>query len=809
MIENYFTSAWRQLVKNKLYASINVLGLVVGLAIYVFGTLLVDYEQGHDRFFANYDRIYTAGSVFSPTANVGITENTGIYTGFKPLIETDAPEIEAVVRTVNREFLVSAAKDDYYQEVRFADNEFFSIFDFEFVEGDSSALMDPLGVVLSEDAADKFFGDGVALGKTLTLDHETQLHVTGVIKNLRRDSHFVSTLLGDAEFELLAPLSALNRATDYDLAGNFNNLSGGDLTYILLPEGKGLSWLQDVLDGIYENRFPEDEREFISSIKARPISQANTIIWDMIGIPVISSVRLLAFLVLVVAIVNYTNLATAQSLGRAREVGIRKTMGAQRHQLLIQFLVEGVLITLVSMFIAMALIELIIPNFNAVTDKVLTLDYANTLPWLLATTLIVGLVAGVYPAYLITRVTPIDALRDKSSSGSGSNRFRSVMLGVQFSIAIFMLALVLVVFFQNKKVEEAGDIYPKSQIIVLPRIGVESIQNRHETFKSEVLKIPGVELVSYSSDVPYRQNNSSTKVGPVKGEEENSFSIKQLAVDEDFFETYKIPVLAGRNLSSGIAQDVLKRDMLELNVVVNELAAEKLGYDPKSLETIGKTYYDFPDEREARAFHIVGIVPTQNFQGFHNEAKPGVFFLRPEDFVDVSIRVKGRNLADTLETIEETWKVVIPEYPMQSEFLDATFEDTYSVFRSMNQVLGGFAFVALTLSLIGLFGLAAFMAQSRTREIGIRKVMGANMIQIVRLLILQFSQPVMWALIFALPLSYFAASQYLNFFADRISLPIGIVLLAGLVTVLFSWAIVAIHAVGVARANPIAALRHD
>jgi len=809
MIQNYFTSAWRQLIKNKLYASINILGLVVGLAIYVFGSLLVDYEQSHDKFFTNYDRIYTAGSVFSPTANVGVNESPGIYTGFKQLIEADAPEIEEIARTVNREFLVTTGDDDYYQRIRFADESFFRIFDFQFVEGDAGALSDPLGVVLSESAAEKFFGPGAVLGRTLVLDHNVQLHVTGVIKNLRRDTHFISALIGGAEFEMMAPMTALNKATEYDLAGNFNNLSSGDLTYFLLPRDKDINWFQSVLDGIYLNRFPEDERDFITELRARPISRANTFIWESIGIPVISSIQLLAFLVLVVAIVNYTNLATAQSLGRAREVGIRKTMGAHRYQLLVQFLVEGLMVTLVSMFIAMALIELMIPAFNSVTEKVLVLDYLQTLPWLVLTTLVVGLVAGAYPAYLITRVTPIEALRDKGRGGSGSNNFRAVMLGLQFTIAIFMLALVLVVYFQNKKVESAGDMYPKSQIIVLQRVGIESIQSQHATFKNEVLRLPGVEFVSYSSDVPYRQNNSSISVGLVAGDETNSFSLKQLSVDEDFFETYNIPVVLGRNITRDITRDILEEGALEVNVVVNELAVEKLGFDPKDPNTIGKTFFDYPDEREARTYHIVGIVPTQNIQGFHNQVKPGVFYLRPASFDDISIRIKGKGLAQSLESIEKIWDELIPDYPMQSEFLEETFEDVFEIFRSMNQVLGGFAFVALTLSLIGLFGLAAFMAQSRTREIGIRKVMGASMSQIVRLLIMQFSKPVMWALLLALPLSYFAAEQYLNFFADRIELPIGIVALAGLVTILFSWGIVAIHAVGVARANPIAALRYE
>ncbi len=808
MFKNYFLIAWRQLQKNKLYATINVVGLVVGLVVYLFGALLVSYERSHDLFYKNADRIYTAGSLFGPTANVGVGETDGIYTAFAPFIDAEIEEVEEIARTVGVEFLFSHEDKHFYQYIRFADPAFLKIFDFQYIEGDASALEDPSGVLLTRSIAEKYFGQESAYGKVLTLDHEVSLRVTAVIEELPVNSHFSSSLFSNGGIEVVAPLQALNRSNDYDLAGNFNNLSTGDFTYMLLAPGKDRSWLQQSLDGVYERHYPEDMQEFVVGLNVRPLVEANTILWDAVGLPVLDSIRLLGFLVLVIAIVNYTNLATAQSLGRSREIGLRKTMGASRSQLVVQFLVESLCVAGIAMVIALAMIEIIVPVLNTALDKGLQLEYWQMLPWLAATTLGVGLIAGAYPAYLITRAAPIEALRDGSKRGAKGGRFRTSMLVLQFSISIFMLAMVLVMYLQNSKIEASSNIYPKTQIITLSRLDVESIQSRLETLRNELLNIPGVENVTYSSQLPYQQSNSAFSVSAVSGDEDQSMLLTQVIVDDHFMSTYNIPLLAGRALSPAFNADTIVEGSVTANVIVNELAARQLGFG-SAQEAVGQTFYDIVESRPERAYTVVGVTPDQNFQGFHNQIKPTVFYIEPMWFRHGSIRVSGVGMADTLQAVEDVWQDLIQDYPMQGEFLEDEFQDSFDIYTSLSSVLGGFAFVAMSLSMIGLFGLAAFMAETRTKEIGVRKVMGASTGQIARLLVWQFSKPVMWALLFALPLAYFASGQFLRFFADRIAFPEAIVAGAGIVAVLFAWLIVGIHALRIARANPIKALRYE
>ncbi len=817
MLKNYLLIAWRQLAKHKAYAAINAVGLVIGLAVFVFGMLLTGYERNHDSHWANAERIYTIGSALGPKANIGFTQTSGIYTAFGPFIEEELDDgIDAVARTVGVEYLLSHEDDHFYEFVRFADPALLDIFDFDYLEGDARALDDPNGMLITRGLAEKFFGTEPALGRTITLDHQLGLRVAAVIEELPVNTHFVSQLIGEDEFTVLAPLAALNAVSGYDLAGNFNNLSSMDLTYVLLGEDRDAAWLADSLDGVFQRHYPEPEREFISGFAVRPIGAANTFIWDAVNLPVLDSIRLLAFLVLVVAIVNYTNLATAQSLGRGREIGLRKTMGASRGQLVTQFLVESLLIAGIAMLVALALLELSLPLFNGATGRELSMSYATTLPGLLLTTVAVGLVAGAYPALLITRASPIEALRDSGAKGHKGARFRSAMLVLQFTISIFMLAMVMVTYFQNLKLEASSNIYPKSQIITLERLGVGSIQQRLTTLRTELEQVPGVESVSFSSMVPYVQSNSSFDATREAGDESGAFMLKQVIIDEGFLETYEIPMLHGRALDRQRSADVVRDGVLSANVIVNELALDKLGFSSPEA-ALGEVFYDVVESRAPRAYTIVGVFPDQNFQGFHNEIKATVFLQLPQNEPDggvdayryASIRVQGAGMADALERVRSVWDQVIDDYPMQSEFLEDTFGTTYKVYMGLAVVFGAFAVIALTLSLVGLFGLAAFMAGTRTKEIGIRKVMGASMGQIVRLLVWQFSRPVLWALLIALPLAYFASSSYLSFFADRIEMPAGIVGFAGIVAVFIAWSIVAVHAVRIAAASPIRALRYE
>ncbi|MGI9221341.1 MAG: FtsX-like permease family protein, partial [Woeseiaceae bacterium] len=594
-----------------------------------------------------------------------------------------------------------------------------------------------------------------------------------------------------------------------DMAGGYNNLSMGNLTYVQLPASLGEEWLGTQLDSIYERLVPEEPKEAIAALYPVPLQHANLAIWDTFGLPVVIIVQLLSFLVLIVACVNYTNLATAQALGRSREVGMRKTMGAEQSQLLTQFLAESILIASIAMIVAIAILEVIIPLFNNAANKVMALNYLQTLPWLVATTLLVGLCAGIYPAWLITRASPIDALRDVARKGKKGSRVRSVMIGAQFAISAFMLSLVAVVYTQNQKIEEASYMFPRSEIYTLNRIGVPDIQDRLDALRHELEASPNVESVAWSSQVPYEQNNSQMKVTGQPGDEAGEFSIQLLRMSSGFLDSYDIPLLAGRNLDENMASDLFAADESEtVNVLVNEMTLDSLGIASPE-EAISQRIYDLDEDDTLREMVIVGVVPTQNIVGMFNKVKPWMYIYDPSQFRIGSVRVSAGNMLTAIEGIEDAWNRVIPEYPIQGSFLDEVFEQVFSVLRFMNTSLAGFAMIALMLALIGLFGLAAFMAAQRTKEIGVRKVLGASSPQIARLLVWQFSKPVAWALAIALPLAYLGSSAYLNFFEDRIDSTFLILLASGIVSVFMAWTTVAGHAIRIARSNPVLALRYE
>ena len=809
MFWNNVKIALRNLKKNKGFAAINITGLAIGLTIYVFGSLLVDYERTHDAFFDKYDRIFSIGATAAPDLNVGFEKFNAVQSAVGPILEAELTDIEAVARTIEIEFLVEMGADSFYQGIRFTDPALLEIFDFEYIQGDASALEDASSLVISESAAIKYFGTTDAVGKVVTLDNEFDFSVSAVIRDVPQNSHFNSQLVVDSKLDVLAPMQALTRTRELDIAGNWTNLSLGNMTYVLLPPELDERWLQTQLDEMFDRVVPESAQQAIASFDVHPLSFANTAVWDLVGLPVISSISLLSLLVLIVACVNYTNLATAQSLGRSREVGMRKTMGASQGQLLIQFLVESLVIASIAMVIALAVLEIIIPLFNNMTDKILGLNYLSTLPWLIATTMLVGLLAGLYPAWLITRATPIDALRDSARKGKKGSTMRSIMIGAQFAISAFMLAVVAIVYVQNERIKESSYIFPRSEIYTLDRLNVESIRGRLDTLRIELEALPNVDSVAYSSKVPYEQSNSSTNVSLEPGDDAGKFSLQIMVMSPEFLETYDIPLLAGRGFSRDIANDERTEDSEVVNVIVNEMALEKLGFTTPA-EAINERFYNFSEEDgSVPEFVIVGVAPTQNITGLFNSEKPHMYQFNREWERIASVRVSGGNFMDTVEQIEQVWDSIIPDYPIQGRFLDDTFNETYDILKFMNYALAGFAIIALSLAMIGLFGLAAFMATQRTKEIGVRKVLGANSFQIARLLVWQFSTPVLWALAIALPAAYFASGVYLNFFADRIETTIPVLIAAGIAATLLAWGTVAGHAIRIARANPILALRYE
>ena len=809
MFWNNVKIAIRNLRKNKVFAAINIAGLALGMTIYVLGGLIARYESTHDAFFVNSDRTYTIGGYASPQLNVGIEGMNAVHSAVGPIVEAELSDVEAVARTLRYEFLVTMGDSSYYQLMHFTDPSLLDIFTLQYIHGDANALDNPSGLVLTETAAIRYFGSTDVAGEVVTLDNEFDFFVAAVIEDVPQNSHFNSSIIQEGGLEILAPIKALGPMRDFSEEGNWGNWSLGHLTYVLLPPTLDGDWLLSQLDSIYERLVPEDAKDVITGFYVTPLQHANLAIWDTMGMPVVSVIQILALLVLIIACVNYTNLATAQSLGRSREVGMRKTMGAEQSQLLVQFLVESLVIATIAMVVAIAVLEVVIPLFNNASNKSMTLDYLRTLPWLVATTVLVGLLAGLYPAWLITKASPIDALRDLARKGKKGTAMRSVMIGVQFGISAFMLAVVAIVYMQNQKVEEMSHIFPKSEVYLLDRLSVEGIQDRLDTLRYELEALPNIDSVSYSSQVPFEQSNSQTGVTRNPGDEAGEIILMQLRMTPEFLETYDIPLLAGRHLNRDLANDEYQSEESEvLNVLVNELALDQFGISSPQ-DALNQRFYDLDDENTLREFVIVGVVPTQNFLGLFNAEKAWVYFYAPESLRIASVRITGGNMMDTIAEVETVWDRVIPEYPMQGRFLDEQFNQVYNILRGMNMALGGFAFVALSLAMIGLFGLAAFMAAQRTKEIGVRKVLGASSMQIARLLVWQFSKPVMWALVIALPAAFFASKLYLDFFADRIQSPLIVLVVSGAIAVMLAWGTVAGHAIRIARANPVLALRYE
>ncbi|MCB2091156.1 MAG: ABC transporter permease [Alphaproteobacteria bacterium] len=806
MLGNYIKVAYRNIVKNRIYTVINLLSLAIGLSVFLFSSLFIHYEYTNDVFFQKHDRIYTLGSKINENANIGIDQVNAVPSAITPLIKAELPEIEAVSRTIVRKLLFTVGGDAFYQKARFADAALLRIFDFEYIQGDETALDNPTGIVITETAAKKYFGDKNPIGHRMMINHKTDMVVRAVIRDVPANSQFNSYFIERTPFEILLPIASMESITGFHPDTNWEDSYPINMTYVLLPENLDQDWLNSQLRGIYARHYPEQAKSFITGLFALPLVEANIATWQLINLPIFTTVRILGLLVLLIACVNYINLATAMAMKRTREVGLRKTLGAGPFQLLLQFITESLVVTSNAMMLAIALLEFIIPLFNLVTGRALSMIYVSTLPWLLLTVLIVGFISGSYPAYQIIKTAAGEALRTSGIKGKSSSWVRGLMLGVQFTISVFILALVFVVMAQNNRVEEKSTIFPKDRIYTLDGLDQAEIAKARESLRNAMKAIPGVENFSLSSQVPFEGTITSNSVSTTLNDFSNTVNIDQINIDHEFLDAYDIALVTGRKLS---LQDFQKPDDGRFNVVVNEMALKSLKIANPN-EAIGREFYLDMGENNVITYHIIGVMEDKNILGFHNDIKPFYMFSKPDGYRIASIRLSASaNQKQTIEAINTAWKRVIPDYPVQGRPLTDIFQDMYGIFEWITKSLGAFSLLAFFLALTGLFSLSAFMAEQRTKEIGIRKVYGATPGQIVQFLILQFSKPVMWALPFAIAFAYVASNTYLEFFDDPIALPYGSLLMAGLIGLILSFITAACQAYSVAMRSPVNALHHE
>ncbi len=813
MYWNYLKIALRNLRKNKLFAVINIIGLAIGLTIYVFVSLLIEYEKNHDLFFENNENIYTIMSVFNSGMDLPFDQMNSASSAYAPIIDAELADVESVARTRSAKLTVNINGNSQFERITFADPVLLNIFSFEYLYGDRKALENPDALVVTEAAAIRLFGTADAVGQVVLLNNQESFQVTAIIKDIPLNSHFNTT---SGKTQIFAPIGSLQLFTDFDFNGRWRDIWNGNITYIQLPSNLDSDWLDIQLESIYQRHVSDYNKGLVSSIHAQPLWRANYSNWETVGgvsIDLVFSV--LSLLIITIACINYTNLAAAQSLGRSREVGIRKTMGASRTELLCQFLVESILVSAVAMIIAITILELIIPLFNNATNKVMQFKYLETMPWLLGTTLAAGLVTGIYPSWLITKVTPIDALRDVARKGKYSTAIREFMIGLQFSISTFLIAAVVVVYAQNEKAKEDNHLFPRQEVYVLNNINsnedkdnVDLLQLKLDLLQNELNAIPNVKKVAFSNLVPYSNSYPTQVISTVAGDTTNTVKINQLGITPSFFDVYDIPLLAGRHLNGNISNDKYHYNVSKtLNIILNDQALDKLGIETPE-QAINTRLYSTKKRTVLREYVVVGVASMPSFIGVTGEKTAWFFYVDPTSSLG-SIRFMDGSDAAIVDDIKSVWKKIFPAEPMEGEFLSGIFNENFKFFVFLNAILAGFSLIALIIAMVGLFGLSAFIAAQRTKEVGMRKVLGASSIQISKLLIWQFSKPVLWAVVSALMFAFFASNKYLQYFSDRIEYSILLLLLAGIFSVVLGWITVGAHAYKLARENPIIALRHE
>jgi putative ABC transport system permease protein len=828
MWRNYFTVGIRALTKNRTYAFINIFGLALGLAACVLLLLYVRYETSYDNWLPDADRVFQV-QTFGTDPETG--ESRDMQPVTRPVAEAlakDFPQLEAVSRFEGDEPVVIRNGVAAAVEKGFAaDESFFRILQVPFIAGDpKTALSGTDSVTLSRSEALRQFGTTQVLGRILTTIRDGEkrdLRVTGVFEDIPRNSHTEFNLVrrfdgADEEdcpwgcvngfaYAKLRPGANVDSVNSQMQAWEKRNVPPLDIGGTNI--GASTDWRLTNLRDIHLGPAQDGER---------PGNDMRTIV----------TFTIIALLILGMAVVNFVNLATARAGQRAREVAVRKVLGAKRRQLVTQFLGESILLVAAGMLIALALVELTLPAFSAFIDADLRFDYLGRDGLLLpavALTALVGLAGGLYPAFHLSRYKPAEILKaNKSSSeAAGTGRLRNALVVAQFAVSIGLIACTAIVYHQTIFARSTDPGYQREGLLVVAGLRRPEARKVQDTLIREMAAIDGVTGASGTRVVPAQGPTFYTTVS-LPGRSDK-VTLGWYSVQPSFFETMKIGLVAGRPLSRDQAKDSIALDpnlddaasdaaaheivARGLNIVVNESAAKELGFR-SAAEAVGKQIGipPFGEEFGVAPATIVGAVRDTRFRSVREAVAPMIFY---DDGVYryIAIRFEGVNPSAVMGRVERIWRRHVPEVPFEASFAEEKLAELYGAEEARGQTFGSFAFLAILIACLGLFGLAAFTAERRTKEIGIRKVFGATVRDIVRLLVWQFSKPVVVANLIAWPVAWWLMRDWLNQFDERIALTPGPFLLAGFLALAIAVGTIAGHAIRVARANPIHALRYE
>jgi putative ABC transport system permease protein len=793
------------MMKNKAYSVINITGLALGMAATILIMLFVQDELSYDKYHTNADRIYRVSRAWYNLDGEESLHLGQVAPPFGPLLKSDYEGIvEEVVRVLNHNPLVTFG--DVKIEERnlyFADKEIFDVFSWEVVKGDAGTALElPNSIVITESTALKYFADQEPLGKTMVIDNQFDLKVTAIIKDIPLNSHFHP--------DFLVPMKLVEGyyGGPEQFMSNFgsNNFS----TYLLLRPDYDYRELQAQMGDFLDNHLQPGSN-------GRLASEYNSLtLWPLTDIHLNSHLdseleangdrdyvylyTIIAIFILIIACVNFINLSTARSAKRAREVGMRKVMGAHRFMLIKQFMMESIIYAVIALGLSFILVSLVIPWFNNFAQKQLEVNLLSNqflLVMIVVITIVTGLIAGMYPAFFLSAFKPVDTI--KGDVATSKNRFglRSALVILQFAISIVLLVGVGVVIDQLHYVKSKDLGFSDHRALVLPTS--QKITDQYESVKTNLLQQPGIEKVGFSSRIPSgRLLDSQGAVAEVDGEMQTiSFRIADVHTDHDFLNSLAIPVIAGRDFDANMASDSTEA------FVLNESAVRSIGWRSNDA-AIGKKF-----NYGNRQGYIIGVVRDFHFESLHQEIAPIVFMITGGRGGSMVIRMKEDKIDETLAYLKEQWAYLRPGFPFTSFYIDTRFDEQYANEARLAELVSYFSGLAIVIAMLGLFGLASFTAEQRFKEIGIRKVLGASVVEILMLLTKGFTGLVLLGFIIAVPVAYYLMTHWLESFAYHGSVSTTTILLAGLVSILLTWITVGFQTIRAARANPINSIHYE
>lgn len=802
MIRNYIKTAYRSLLKNKGFTILNILGLSVGLATCLLIVFYVVDELNYDRFNTKADRIYRIG------IDAKLNGNAGIYaTSEKPwkeTLESRFPQVEKLARLVNKDGLFITPSKFYFKKdnsdvleknVAFTESSLFDVFTLPMIYGTPAHSLDePNEAVITESTALKYFGKTNVVGQTLTFDDTHPLKITGVMKDIPQQSHFHYDFLisyattaeskmsgwgyaGLHQYVLLKPGADVKQLektlTGYDIANSFNpkTWTTGD------------NHLRVILTPLLNIHLKDSEAQY-------PLEKEGNIQYVYIF-------SLVAIFILLIACVNFMNLSTARSANRAKEVGVRKVLGSARKYLVAQFLTESVLITLISAIIALFMAWALLPTFNQMADKHLAITpqtFAWLIPSLVVIILVVGFLAGSYPAFYLSSFQPIQVLKGKIAAGFKAGFLRSFLVVFQFAISIFLIIGTLVIYNQMNYIRSKDLGFSRDQVLVIKN--TNTLGNRAKVLKDELKQLPEVQNATMSSYQPTGDEDLKTGLFPhQKIDIKEDILTEFWSVDEDYINTMGLKLIDGRNFAKDMPSDTA-------GMIVNEAFVRKLG----EKDPLNKNIYRY--SYGLQQYHIIGVVKDFNFASLKDNIGPLAMIYQPDNGA-ISVKMHSANLTGLMAKIEDQWKSLSPNQPFTYSFMDQDFDATYRVEQRFGSMFVSFSTLAIIIACLGLFGLAAYAAEQRNKEIGIRKVLGANVSAIVGMLSMDFIKLVAISILIASPLAWYAMSKWLEGFAYRVQLHWYLLAIGGATAVLIAFITISFQSIKAALANPVNSLRSE